>query len=90
MLVKLLGVADILAIIALLFVTLLPRKLVLIMALYLIFKGVIFMLGGGIFPSFLDLTSGVYIAAASYGISHWIPTLAVIIFLIQKALLSLV
>lgn len=90
MLVKILGFADILAIIALLLATVLPRTLVIIMALYLIFKGIAFMLGGSPFPSFFDFTSGLYLAAASYGISHWIPTLAVIIFLIQKAVLSFV
>ncbi len=90
MLVKLLGIIDILAIIALLAVNILPQSIILFLALYLIFKGVLFIFLGGFFPSFFDVLSGVYLAAASYGMSHWIATAIIIIFLGQKAFVSLV
>jgi hypothetical protein len=89
MFLKIFGLADILAIIALLFATILPQDLVILMAIYLIIKGFIFILMGGIFPSGFDILSGFYLIIASFGISHWIMTLIVIIFLLQKAVVSL-
>lgn len=89
MLLKLLGVLDILAIIALLSATILPKTIMLVIALYLIIKGVLFMITGTPLPNFFDVMSGIYIAAVSYGISHWIPTLLVIIYIGQKAIISL-
>ena len=89
MLVKLLGVIDILAIIALLAVKILPQPVVILMALYLIIKGVLFMIIGQPFPNFFDVASGIYVASASYGISHWILTSIAVIYIGQKAVVSL-
>ena len=90
MILKLFGFADILAIIALLAATILPQKLVLLMAIYLIIKGFLFVIMGGVFPNFFDILSGLYLAAASFGISYWIFTTVVVLFLAQKAFLSFV
>jgi len=89
MLIKLLGFADILAIIALITSSILPQSLVLLMAVYLILKGIIFIAIGSGIANFLDIIAGLYIAAASYSISHWVITSIVIIYLGQKAFISL-
>lgn len=89
MLIKILGFADILAIIALLAASILPQPLVILMSIYLILKGIIFVTIGGNIIDVLDVIAGFYMAAASYGISHWIITSIVIIYLGQKAFISL-
>ncbi len=89
MLIKILGFADILTIIALLAASILPQPLVILMAVYLILKGIIFVTIGGNIIDILDVIAGFYIATASYGISHWIITSIVVIYLGQKAFISL-
>ena len=91
MILKLLGFADILAIIALLGVSLLPKQIILIMAFYLIVKGVFFTITSpGVFlANFLDILCGIYLVAAFYGVSHWFITVILTIFLLQKAFVSL-
>ncbi|MBI2148614.1 hypothetical protein HYU23_02950 [Candidatus Woesearchaeota archaeon] len=90
MIIKLLAFADTLSILALIGSSLLPQKIVLLMAIYLIIKGLAFILIGGLFPNFLDMLSGFYLIIVLFGISHWIITIAVIIFLGQKAFFSLI
>ncbi|MBS3152125.1 hypothetical protein J4230_01805 [Candidatus Woesearchaeota archaeon] len=90
MIIKILALADILTIISLLGVSLLPQKLVLAMAIYLMLKGLVFILIGSLFPNFIDMLCGFYIIFAAFGITHWIPTVIVILFIGQKAFFSLV
>ena len=90
MLIKILGFADILAIFALLAANLLPQKLVILMAFYLIMKGLIFMLMGGSITNLIDMITGFYLILASFGVSHWILTIPAVLFLAQKAFVSLV
>lgn len=90
MILKILGFADFLAIVALLSANILPKILVIIMAGYLIVKGLFFALTGGVFPSFFDILSGLYLIIAANGVTHWILTTFVTLFLIQKAFFSLV
>ena len=54
-----------------------------------ILKGIIFIAIGSGIANFLDIIAGLYIAAASYSISHWVITSIVIIYLGQKAFISL-
>ena len=90
MIVKLLGFADILAIVALLASKILPQPLVIAMAMYLVIKGIFFMITEGItFINFFDLLGGIYLIAASFGISYWILTAIVLIVIGQKAIVSL-
>ncbi len=89
MIVKILGFADILAVIALLTSSFLPQNLVIFMAIYLIIKGLYFILLGGLFPNVFDIISGLYLIIASFGFTHWIPTVLVMLFLLQKAIISL-
>lgn len=91
MIVKLFGFADLLAVIALLAASILPKELVIIMALYLIIKGVFFTITGGSYlPNLFDVFSGFYLVSAAFGFSHWILNVIVVIFLLQKAFVSLV
>ena len=63
------------------------KIIVIILAVYLIFKGFIFAIMGSI-PSMIDMIAGIYIIAASFGISHWGITLIASIYLLQKAVIS--
>lgn len=89
MILKILAIADLLAIISLLATNVLPQVLVIIMAIYLIIKGLAFIIMGGLFPSILDMLSGLYLVLAVFGMSHWVFSVVVVIFLGQKAVLSL-
>ena len=88
MLLKLLGIADLLALIALFLATYLPQSLVIFMAIYLIAKGLIFTLMGDL-VSLADVFTGLYIISASYGISHWSITLIITILILQKSIISI-
>lgn len=88
MLLKLLGAADILSLISLLLVNYLPATLVIIMAFYLIIKGIIFTLMGDAF-SLMDVFSGLYIVSSIYGISHWSITLIIAVLILQKSIVSI-
>lgn len=91
MIVKLFGFADLLAVAALLATSILPKELVIIMALYLIIKGVFFIiLGCSPFTNLFDAFSGFYLVSAAFGFSHWILNVIIVIFLLQKAFVSLV
>ena len=88
MLLKLLGAADILTLISLLLISYLPKTLVIVMALYLIVKGIIFTLMGDI-VSLIDALSGFYIITASYGLAHWSITLIITLIILQKSIVSI-
>ena len=90
MIVKIFGLADLLAVIALLGSSLLPKQILIIMSLYLIIKGIFFLLlGGSPLSNIFDSISGFYITLVAYGLSHWIPTVIVTIYILQKAIISL-
>lgn len=88
MILKLLGLADLLALIALFLTTLLPQSIIIVMALYLIIKGVFFAIMGDM-VSLIDVFTGIYLASASYGMSHWSITLILTIIILQKAIVSI-
>ncbi len=76
-----------LAILSLVLIEYLPKSLVIIMAVYLMIKGLFFSLIGDSI-SLLDILSGLYFIAAVNGIFHWLFSIFVILFLLQKALPS--
>ncbi len=90
MIIKILAIADILAIIALLGSSLLPQNIIILMGLYLIIKGLVFTLLYRNIISFLDSVCGFYLILAAFSFAHWIPTTIVLIYLGQKAFFSLV
>ena len=93
MLIKLMGIGDIIAaitaVIVAAFPTVLPRAVVFYVAGYLIFKGGIFAFSGNLI-SYFDVFCGIYIILLTYGISITIVTILVVFFLIQKNVLSLI
>ncbi|MBS3175104.1 hypothetical protein J4440_04445 [Candidatus Woesearchaeota archaeon] len=88
MILKLLGITDLLVLVSLLLVSYLPETLVIIMAVYLIIKGVIFTLFGDPI-SLADIFCGLYIVSAAYGLAHWSITLIIIVFILQKSVVSI-
>lgn len=85
---RLLGIVDLLAAFAILLAGGVPYGISRALALYLISKGGLFALMGDRI-SILDLLCGLYLLAASNGISWTIASIAAAIFLVQKAVLSL-
>ena len=88
MIVKILGGLDFIAVVIIFFSSLFPQKVMLYAAGYLLFKGVLFAMGGDI-ASMLDILCGVYAVFLSYGISSTIITAVVLIYLMQKVVFSL-
>lgn len=92
MIVKILGILDILA--ALSFwlsavFNIIPDSLILLIAIYLIVKGIIFIISQDI-ASILDILSGLIIyASLSFNLPFFI-SLIVVLFLIQKGIFSLI
>jgi hypothetical protein len=87
MLHKFLGFFDLICIIPLIWLDL-NIGLALACALYLIVKGVSYLLGGD-FISVLDILTGAYILFLLGGMSNIIITLIAIIFLAQKGIFSM-
>ena len=85
--VRLLGVGDILAALAILLAGSLPVTVVRLFALYLVMKGGVFTFLGDRM-SLLDAVCGLYLLAASNGISFTLISVAAAIYLVQKAVLS--
>ena len=91
MLTKILGFGDVVAAITAAltaaFPFLLPKTIVFYIAGYLILKGGMFAVTGN-FVSYIDVFCGIYLILLTYGISFTALTLFVVIFLIQKNILS--
>ncbi len=91
MLMKILGVGDVIAALTTALVAafpvLLPKRLVFYIAGYLILKGGMFATSGNII-SYIDVFCGIYLMLLTYGISFKIITFFVVIFLIQKNIIS--
>jgi hypothetical protein len=92
MIVKILGIMDIfIAICFWIFgiFGLLPSGFILFLGLYLLFKGVIFIVTGPNFPSLLDIICGLIILlSTTIGLSKFIVVILVL-FLLQKGIFSL-
>ena len=88
MLLKLLALADFVAVFSLILVNYLPHNLVIIMGIYLILKGLFFTLLGGDVINMLDFACGIYHVLAVFGFSHWIITTIVSLYVLQKSFAS--
>jgi len=88
MIIKIMGLIDIM--LALMFFTLtaLPRMFIFTAAVYLIVKGLIFSLGEDI-ASYFDIAIGVYLLIAGFGFTLNIVSIVSAVFLAQKGLISL-
>ncbi|AJF61258.1 TPA: hypothetical protein HA239_01255 [Candidatus Woesearchaeota archaeon] len=85
-----LGKLDLITVLILLGAAILPSKLLMYAALYLIVKGGLFVLMNRDLASYGDLFSGIYILVLSFGIK--IPYLHQIVFfwLLQKTILTFI
>lgn len=85
--VRLLGVGDIFAALAILLAASLPVTVVRLFALYLVMKGGVFTFLGDRM-SLLDALCGLYLLAAANGISWTLVSVIAAVYLVQKAVLS--
>ena len=85
---KIMGVGDFIAIILILFAPVLPMRIVLYGAAWLILKGGLFAITGNI-VSMLDVLCGLWTVALAFGAHSSTITIIVIIFLGQKVVFSM-
>jgi len=88
MLVKILGIVDLFIVIGIIISSMLSPNIIVIFALYLMLKGLIFAIIGDKM-SLIELMIGFYVLSLTYGISHWIITTLVVIYLLQKGVVSI-
>lgn len=87
MIVKILGFIDLLIVPIIFLSPHIPQKVVFYGAGYLITKGAFFGMAGDI-ASYIDILCGLYIILLGFGISWTFLNVIVIIYLMQKAILS--
>ena len=88
MIVKLLGLLDLVVAIILAASNSLPNIIVKQAGFYLTLKGLFFSLTGD-FASIIDFFVGIYIIISSFGVQNTIVSLIVFLYLLQKAIFSL-
>lgn len=86
---RLLGIADMICVLFILFTALFPENWLHTGATYLVIKGGVFGLLGDI-VSFFDAGIGVYLLLLGLGISSTVISVIAMLFLVQKAVFSLV
>ena len=89
MLAKILGIGDLLSGMCILLASVFPAAWVIVFAKYLILKGGIFAVMGNV-VSMIDVACGVYMIFLAFGYGWVVLNIIVIVFLIQKGLISLV
>lgn len=89
MLVKILGLLDIICAIFLYFSNFMPSSITMTLALILFCKGIIFGMTYGSFVSMIDAFTGIYIGLTVYGFNIGILTIGLSIHLAIKGFLSL-
>ncbi|MFH2021269.1 MAG: hypothetical protein ABIJ34_07655 [archaeon] len=85
-----LGKLDLITVLILMGAAILPHKLLLYAAIYLMIKGALFILMSRDFASYIDLASGIYLGILFLGIR--IPVLheIVLFWLIQKTIMTFI
>lgn len=89
MIVKILGLLDILCAISLFFAKLMPHSFMMTLSLLLFCKGMIFGMNYGSAASMIDAFAGIYIGLTVYGFNIWLVSLILAIHLGIKGILSL-
>lgn len=87
---KTLGTLDLITVLILLGAALLPEKLLLLAAFYLIIKGATFAYSSSDWASYGDLISGCYLFLFSLGIKIPVVHTIIILYLIQKTMLTFI
>jgi len=88
MLAKLLGILDLICVLAIFLVNLLPNQLIMNLGMLLTMKGIIFASMRNL-VSILDVVAGIYMGLLIYGVRNKVITVFLLIYLAQKGLLSL-
>ena len=86
--IRVLGILDLLCALGIFFAALLPQSFVLLLAVYLISKGGIFAFGGDV-VSYIDVGCGIYMLFLFIGISNLLVSGLFMFYLIQKSVFSL-
>jgi hypothetical protein len=86
---KIMGLVDVLAVVVILIGHILPQKMIIYSAGYLIAKGGFFAMTGNLM-SILDVVCGVFIIMLAFGISFKVTNSFMVFFLVQKAFFSFV
>lgn len=87
---KILAIVDLVAVFAILAAPILPTKVIIYCAGYLIMKGGFFAITSYDIASILDVICGIIIILLAFGISHGTVNIIVLLYLIQKAVFSFV
>ncbi len=90
MIFKTLGTLDLLSVILLIGAAIFPKSLLLYAGVYLLLKGIIFIITSKDIASYGDALSGAYLALLSFGTSIEIIGTIVLIYLAQKTVLTFV
>lgn len=86
--VKLLGIGDLLSILLIWTAQIIPQRFALLAAIYLLGKGGIFAIGGD-FASYIDVICGVYVILLTFGIGNILLSVLFSLYLLQKGVFSL-
>jgi hypothetical protein len=89
MILKLMGLLDFISGIVIFFSFLMPRKALLLVAVYLLFKGFLFGYTGNI-TSWIDFICGIYVFILSFDVYFLILNISFAIYLVQKSFFSLI
>ena len=89
MLMRILGILDLLAASSLLLATLLPTEIMIVGAFYLLLKGGFFLCCGD-FTSLFDIAIAIYIMLVSFGTTNTGITAIAALFLMQKSIFSII
>lgn len=90
MIYKTLGILDLITVIAIISAAILPEKLLLYTAAYLLLKGLFFISVSNDFASYGDALSGVYMLLMVLGFNFPLATTAVLLYLGQKTFFTFV
>ena len=85
-----LGILDLISFLVISFHYLAPKKLMMYTFLYLLIKGLFFVLVSRDFASYLDMACGLYIIFLYFGYSISFLTVIFSVYLAQKAVLTLI
>ena len=85
-----LGKLDLLTVLVLMGAAVLPSKLLLFAAIYLMIKGGLFILINKDFASYGDFISGIYLLVLSFGLTIPVVHQIVLFWLLQKTILTFV
>lgn len=90
MLFEFLGKMDLITVLILIGAAILPKKLLMFAAIYLILKGGLFVLLNRDFASYGDFFSGIYMALLAFGLKIPIVHNIVLMWLLQKTIMTFI